>query len=187
MVSSKQSSINFSLALFQTSACHVGFPHCFNLLKTVLLTERIKGVIDSVKQFNEFTSCILRNQLVKIVTVYENDSNFALLFWEVLLAILDSLADEGRNQNIYDWLQLLQILYLSKLSDETHLLVNFVPIGVVGPEKDVDGDNRSLPKYLNAIILDSLSFCFFLNRGNTDVQEAHCWEETSHRNEEDWV
>lgn len=76
----------------------------------------------------------------------------------------------------------MQILDLSKLGHEAHLLVNFVPIGVIGPEEDVDGDDRSLPKHLNAIILDSLSF--FLNCGNTDVQEAHCREETSHRDEE---
>ena len=73
---------------------------------------------------------------------------------------------------------------MSELGYEAHLLLDFVPVGVVGPEEDVQSHGKRLPNQLKGAVLVVSPIP---NRSQPDVQEADGGGQADHRNEEDGV
>jgi len=153
-------------------------------LETVLLAKGVESIVDAVKQLNELPSRVLLDDLVEAFNVHEHDSDFTLCFREVLFAVLDAGADQTGNQNVDNRLQLLQLFYVAELGHKADFLLNFVPVGVVSPEENVEGDGEGLPDQLDRTVLGIRDV---LNRGEADVQKADGWCETDQRDEEDRV
>ena len=162
----EKSIVNVFFDDFQSTTCHVSLSYGLNLLQSVLLAEWVESVVDSVKKFNQLTAGVLLDNLIETFDVDKNDSDFTLSFWEVFLSILDSRSNQARNQNVDNRLKLLQLLDVSKLSDEADLLLDLVPVSVVSPKEDVQCYGQSLPNKLNRTVF---GICDVLNRRQTDV------------------
>ena len=60
----------------------------------MLLTKRIEGVVNTVEQLNEFSAGVLLHDLIEAFDVDEDHCDLTLSFREILLAVLDSRANE---------------------------------------------------------------------------------------------
>ena len=136
----------------------------------MLLTKRVKGVVDAIKELDKLSARVLLDHLVEAFDIYEDHSDLTLGLREVLLSILDAGTDQTWNQNIDDRLKLLQLLDVSKLCDKTDFLLDLIPVCVVSPEKDVQGHSQSLPYQLDRTIF---SICDILDRRQANVQESN--------------
>ena len=115
----------------------------------MLLTHRVERVVDTIEQLYELTSRILLYNLIKALNIDKNDGDLSLSLREVLLAILDPRPDKARNQQVDNRLELLQLLDVPELRHKAYLLLDLVPVSVVRPEEDVQGDGQGLPNQLN--------------------------------------
>ena len=132
----------------------------------MLLTQRIKGIINSIKKLDKFSARILLDHLVKSLDIDEDHSYLTLGFREVFLSILYAGANQTWNQNVDDRLKLLELFDVSKLSDKADFLFDFVPISVISPEENVQCHRQSLPHKLDGTIL---SIRDILNRSQANV------------------
>ena len=73
---------------------------------------------------------------------------------------------------------------MSELCDKAHFLLDFIPICVVGPEEDVQGDSASLPDQLQWTVLDVSAIS---DRRQSNVQESNGRCKTDQWDEEDGV
>ena len=78
VMAAEESIINVLLDYFQPATSHVSLTHCFNLLQAVLLTERIKRIVNPVEQIDQLAPGILLHQLIKTFNVDEDDGDFTL-------------------------------------------------------------------------------------------------------------
>ena len=78
VMAAEESIIDVLLDHFQPATSHISLTHCFNLLQAVLLTERIKRVIDPIEQIDKLSPGILLHQLVKAFNIDKDDCDFTL-------------------------------------------------------------------------------------------------------------
>ena len=82
---------------------------------------------------------------------------------------------------------------MAELCDKPDLLLDLIPVCVIGPEEDIERDSHSLPNELNGAILDIghrsdyvVTFVL-LDRRQSNVQEANSWGQANEWHEKDWV
>ena len=78
VMAAQKSIVNVFLYDFESSTCHVCLSDSLDLLKTILLAKRIKGIIDAVQKFNKISAIVLLGKPIEALDVNENDCNFAL-------------------------------------------------------------------------------------------------------------
>ena len=62
---------------------------------------------------------------------------------------------------------------MSELCDKADLLLNLIPIGVVGPEEDVQGHGEGLPNQLYGTIVHIRFAILLLDSSQSNVQETN--------------
>ena len=78
MVTAEKSAVNVFLNDFETTAGHVSFANSLDFLKTMLLTKRVKGIVNTVEKLDQFSASVLLDNLVETFDVDKDHSDFTL-------------------------------------------------------------------------------------------------------------
>ena len=140
----KQLLVNCWVEKFKTSTSHVGFADGLNLWEAVLLTELIKRIVKTIEQLDELFAAVLRHNCIELVYVDENDCDFTLSVWKVLLTFFNAISNERRDQNIDDLQQLVVFFWLSETGHKLDLLRKLVLVSVDSPNKHNQKDVEEL-------------------------------------------
>jgi hypothetical protein len=105
MMPIQQPGVNFLLGRLETTTRHVSFPHSFNFLKSELITELIVSIIDLVQELQEFISCIVVDDGIKLVNINEHNRDLTFFVRKVLLARSDFISNQRWHQNVEDGLE----------------------------------------------------------------------------------
>ena len=101
---SQETLVNLALNELESTANHVCFTDCLDLLKPILLAKLVKSVVGLIEKFNQLLALIELNQVIEALNITKYNRHDPLGITEVLLSLLDARAHNSRHEDVEDLL-----------------------------------------------------------------------------------
>lgn len=108
----EQSLIDFLLTLFESSTCHVGFPHSFDFLQAMFFAELVKTLVDVIQPFAKLFAGEHLHDGVEFCDVTKDYGYFSLVVSNKSLPLSDPLPNQIRHQYMQYRFEFLEFLDL---------------------------------------------------------------------------
>ena len=130
VMSVQQSLVDLLLDRLEATTSHECPTYGLDLEQAVLVAKLVEHVEDLIKLLNEVSRRVRLHDLVEFINLNLNNSHFALIVREVLLTLLDLVADHGRYENIKNLLEFKVGAYFAMAIDKLLFLLEFLYVHI---------------------------------------------------------
>ena len=175
MMPVEQSSIDLFLSRLQSSASLICLSYSLDFLKTELITELVKCIINLIQEAKELLACVTLGNQVQLVDLDENHGDLWFLFCNIFLSKFDFVSDQRGYKDVENLLEFDVAPHFSVAIDELGFFLELLDVNIPGPNESCE-DSYCCAESRNK----SVELLFVGHSQETEKDVHHHWHEDHH-------